>query len=64
MEDNNKNLSGLTSAEVEERVKSGKVNAVNTVKTKSIGRIFYDNICTVFNLINVILCIILLFIGS
>ena len=64
MEEKNKTLSGLTSAEVEERVKSGKVNAVNTVKTKSIGRIFYDNICTVFNLINVILCIILLLIGS
>ena len=49
MEEKNKTLSGLTSAEVEERVKSGKVNAVNTVKTKSIGRIFYDTICTVLD---------------
>ena len=64
MKDNKAILNGLTSAEVEERIKNGKVNTVNTVKTKSIGRIFYDNICTVFNLINVILCIILLFIGS
>ena len=55
---------GLTQEEVQQRIKEGKVNAVSTVKTKSIKRIFYDNICTVFNLINVILCIILLLIGS
>ena len=64
MDNKTAQLRGLSPEEVEERVKSGKINAVSTVKTKSIGRIFYDNICTVFNLINVVLCIILLLVGS
>ena len=48
---------GLSSAEVAERVAQGKVNAASTLKTKSFGRIFYDNICTLFNLINVLLLV-------
>ena len=60
----NTKLSGLTNEEVAQRVKDGKVNTVTTVKTKSIKRIFYDNICTLFNLINVILFVMLLLVGS
>ena len=55
---------GLTAAEVAERVAQGKINAASTLKTKSISRIFYDNICTLFNLINVILFVALLLVGS
>ena len=55
---------GLSPEEVQERVAKGQVNVSSTVKTKSIKRIFRDNICTVFNLINVILFILLLLVGS
>jgi len=64
METESTQLRGLTEAEVAERKAHGKVNTVTTVKTKSIGRIFRDNICTVFNAINVILFIILMLVGS
>ncbi len=56
--------SGLTQQEVEQRIKEGKVNLATTVKTKSVKRIFYDNICTLFNLINIILFVMLLLVGS
>ena len=57
-------IQGLTSAEVAERQRQGKTNAAVTLKTKSIKRIFYDNICTLFNLINVVLFVSLLLVGS
>lgn len=57
-------FTGLSPEEVQQRIGEGKVNAASTVKTKSIKRIFRDNICTVFNLINVILFVLLLFVGS
>ena len=57
-------LGGLSAAEVRERVDAGKINTVSTVKTKSIKRIFYDNICTLFNLINVVLFVLLILVGS
>lgn len=59
-----KELRGLTSAEAEQRKTEGKVNTASTVKTKSIKRIFIDNICTVFNGINVLLFILLILVGS
>lgn len=59
-----KELRGLTSAEAEQRKAEGKVNTASTVKTKSIKRIFIDNICTVFNGINVLLFILLILVGS
>ena len=58
------NIKGLTTAEVAERVAQGKVNTAVTLKTKSIKRILYDNICTLFNLINIILFVSLLMVGS
>ena len=60
----NSRIKGLTSAEVSKRIAEGKVNATSTLKTKSYKRIFYDNICTLFNLINVILFVLLLLVGS
>ena len=64
MEEKQRVLRGLTSQEVQERKDKGLINTASTVKTKSVRRIFYDNICTVFNLINVILFIALLCVGS
>lgn len=58
------NLSGLSASQVQQRLKEGKTNISVNVKTKSIKRIFYDNICTLFNLINVILFVLLLIVGS
>ena len=57
-------IRGLSASEVSQRVSQGKVNAASTLKTKSISRIFYDNICTLFNLINVLLFVSLLLVGS
>ena len=64
MEHTDLKFQGLTAEEVDQRRREGKVNIATTVKTKSIKRIFYDNICTLFNLINVILFILLLIVGS
>ncbi|MEG1623407.1 MAG: hypothetical protein RR300_00900, partial [Raoultibacter sp.] len=58
------NLQGLTSDEVSRRIAAGQVNADVSVKTKSIKRIVRDNIFTLFNLINVILCLFVLITGS
>lgn len=58
------NLSGLSASQVQQRLEEGKTNISANVKTKSIKRIFYDNICTLFNFINVILFVLLLMVGS
>lgn len=57
-------LTGLTSAEVNNRINEGKTNAASELKTKSVKRIFYDNICTLFNAVNIALFISLLIVGS
>lgn len=64
MTNDNIKISGLSSLEVEKRKKEGKVNISSNLKTKSVKRIFYDNIVTLFNLINVVLFIALLLVGS
>ncbi len=55
---------GLSWQQVEERVASGLVNHDTTVQTKSIKQIILSNIFTLFNLINIILGIIVLLVGS
>lgn len=57
-------IKGLTNAEVEERVASGKVNIDAGVKTRSIKQIVIENICTLFNAINFILAIFVFITGS
>ena len=64
MADNQTVLKGLSEEEVRQRVSEGKVNISSNLKTKSVKRIFYDNICTLFNAINVVLFIALLVVGS
>lgn len=50
---------GLTTAEVNERIAAGKVNGVQTIKTKSIWQILRSNIFTFFNFIFIVLAVIL-----
>ena len=64
MAENNTKLSGLSESEVAQRINEGKVNISANLKTKSIKQIFYENICTLFNAINVVLFIALLIVGS
>lgn len=55
---------GLSSKEVEERIERGEVNADAGIKTRSIGQIFYSNIFTLFNAINLIIAIFVFLTGS
>ncbi len=59
-----KNYCGLSQGEVNERIAKGKVNVTENLRTKSVRRIFYDNICTLFNLVNLVLLVALLLVGS
>ena len=55
---------GLHAAEVAQRVAEGAVNIDAGVKTRSVKQIVLENICTLFNLINVILAVFVLITGS
>lgn len=47
-----------------EREASGKVNVDAGLKTRSIGDIFRENICTLFNFVNLVLAVLVFFTGS
>ena len=55
---------GLTHAQVEERRAQGKTNVDDVGQTKSVKQIILGNICTLFNLINLILAVAILIAGS
>lgn len=55
---------GLTSAQVAAKIQQGKVNTPPKKKTNSIGQIFARNTLTVFNLVNIILAVMVLLVGS
>ena len=55
---------GLTSAEVEERIAQGQVNVNTELKTKSVKQLLIENICTLFNLINVVLAVLVIVTGE
>ena len=55
---------GLSSAEVEEKVRAGQVTGDLNVKTKSYKKIIFDNLFSLFNLVNVILVICVILVGS
>ncbi len=55
---------GLSSAQVEERVRAGLTNAVSDTATKSEARIIRDNLFTFFNLVFVVLALCLGLVGS
>ena len=50
-------IKGLTKKEVEKRVEEGKVNNSNTNNLKSNWEIVRDNVCTLFNLFNLIIAV-------
>lgn len=52
---------GLSAEEVDDRIKAGKVNGDQNVKTKSVVQILSENILTFFNFVFVVLAIILVF---
>ena len=55
---------GLTSAEVEERIAAGKVNVNTDLKTKSLRELVVENVCTLFNLINLVLAVLVVLTGA
>ncbi len=55
---------GLSPALVQQRMLEGLNNVDCTVTTRTVGRIVRDNVCTLFNLINVILAVAVLSVGS
>ena len=59
-----KKISGLTKIEVENRIRDNKVNYDTSVKTKSIIDIIISNSFTLFNIINILLALLLVIVGS
>lgn len=57
-------LTGLTDAEVAARVAEGRVNHPPKKQMNSVGRIIAKNTLTIFNLVNLILALMILFVGS
>lgn len=55
---------GLTTQQVNQRIKEGESNSNNASKTQSIRKILFDNIFTFFNFINFVLAALILFTGS
>lgn len=55
---------GLTMEQVGERFKNNLVNYDTTIPTKSIKQIIFSNIFTLFNLINIILGVFVILVGS
>ena len=55
---------GLSAAEVAERVARGEVNVDASVKTRSVRQIVRENVLTLFNAINAVLAVFVLFTGS
>lgn len=55
---------GLTSKQVADRMKQELYNKNTQPTTKTIGRIFKDNMLTLFNVLNVVLGLLVFFVGS
>ena len=57
-------LVGLTLDEVQQRIDAGKVNVNTDLKTKSVRELVIENVCTLFNLINIVLAALVIATGS
>ena len=57
-------IKGLNSSEVKLRIKKNLVNFDTTTPSKSIKKIFFDNIFTLFNILNIILGVCILLVKS
>lgn len=55
---------GLTTKQVEDRIKKGQSNYNTTIKTKSVKDILKTNICTLFNFINIFLAVLILLVEA
>ena len=55
---------GLTAAEVEQRIAEGKVNVNTDLKTKSVRELVLENVITLFNLINLVLAVLVIITGA
>ena len=55
---------GLSSEQVNRRIKDGKVNRTKNSTTKTIPQIFRSNLFTLFNLINLVLVLMLVWVGA
>ena len=55
---------GLTTEQVEERKAHGLVNFNTEASTKSVKQIVRENVCTLFNMINIVLAIAVICVGS
>lgn len=59
-----KQIKGLTQGEVLQRQQRGEVNRQQKTISKSYSQIFRENICTLFNLLNVLIAIALALVGA
>ncbi|MEG0469232.1 MAG: hypothetical protein RR562_04905 [Longicatena sp.] len=59
-----KNIPFLTTEEVEQRRAKGFVNQTQHSITKSTKQILKENICTLFNLLNVLIAVALILVGA
>ncbi len=57
-------MDGLSPEQVESRVRQGLVNGEEDIKTKTVGRIIRDNLLTPFNILNAVLAVLVLVVGS
>ena len=55
---------GLSNEEVEIRINNNQVNYDTSIKTKSIPKIIFYNIFTLFNMLNLILALLIFLVGS
>ena len=55
---------GLTNYEVDKRIKDNLVNIYTEVGTKTVSEIVKENVLTLFNIINVVLAIAVICVGS
>lgn len=60
----NSGYKGLTQEEVNERIAAGKINTSPNPRTKTCGQIIFDNTCTLFNVLNLVLAILVIAVGS
>ena len=58
------NIQGLTSAQVEAKIREGRVNHVPKNQQNTIMKIILKNTLTIFNLVNLVLAIMVLVVGS
>lgn len=58
------NLTGLSSAEVDQRIKNGQINKAVDDQFKTNSQIIRENIFTYFNLIFAVLAVLLIFVGA